>query len=91
MTGGENKEEQGLTREEMIEQEKLRKEALLQVIFLIFSRCWDVEIVWLDWERETQEVQEAGRGAGGGEAEDQGQGGLQSIIKILQTNQQVFF
>ena len=33
VAGGENKEEQGLTREEMIEQEKLRKEALLQVMF----------------------------------------------------------
>ena len=33
VTGGETKEEQGLTREEMIEQEKLRKEALLQVMF----------------------------------------------------------
>ena len=33
VAGGEAKEEQGLTREEMIEQEKLRKEALLQVMF----------------------------------------------------------
>ena len=32
VAGGEAKEEQGLTREEMIEQEKLRKEALLQVV-----------------------------------------------------------
>ena len=39
VTGGETKEEQGLTREEMIEQERLRKEALLQVMFLIFDVC----------------------------------------------------
>ena len=36
VTGGETKEEQGLTREEMIEQEKLRKEALLQVMFTTY-------------------------------------------------------
>ena len=29
---GETKEEQGLTREEVLEQERLRKEALLQVM-----------------------------------------------------------
>ena len=38
VTGGETKEEQGLTREEMIEQEKLRKEALLQVMFTAHLR-----------------------------------------------------
>ena len=31
VAGGENKDDQGLTREEILEQEKLRKETLLQV------------------------------------------------------------
>merc|ERR1712156_579978 len=31
VAGGENKDDQGLTREEILEQEKLRKETLLQI------------------------------------------------------------
>ena len=41
VAGGEAKEEQGLTREEMIEQEKLRKEALLQVMFTELLHTFD--------------------------------------------------
>ena len=69
---GETKEEQGLTREEVLEQERLRKEALLQVMSNMIGV---LELEWVvDREREAQEVPEAGRAEGGDEAEDQGQG-----------------